>query len=462
MRLFDSLSQSKKNLPATKRTLGIYVCGPTVYDTSHLGHARTYLAFDILVRYLRFKNFKVNYVQNITDVDDKIIDRARQQKISPRLLATRFTKSYYAFVAKLDIKSVDKYIRVSSRLPAIKNAIAELIDKDMAYETKRGVYFRVRRFKSYGCLSGQNITALRAGYRIEPDPDKEDVLDFALWKKQSVPQGAVWTSPWGKGRPGWHIECSTLIKEEFKNGVDIHGGGLDLKFPHHEAEIAQTESICHSCHLAKIWLHTGLLLVKGTKMSKSLGNFIVVDDLLSKYDVSVLRWLVLSSHYRSSLDYSDESMTQSVNALLSIKKFLAALALPKSGHLVSSRIKRLIKNLNRDFNKAMSDDLNTPEALASFFIFINHVQEIKTISQAEADLLRQSLLALLSVLGLNLSARAIPKAITLRLEQREVYRTTRNFSAADDIRDQLAAEGFLVDDTPLGSVVVFNNLISYD
>jgi len=458
IKIFDSLSQSEKILKIPKEGIKLYVCGPTVYDDMHLGHARTYLAFDIIVRFLRCLEIKIFYLQNITDVDDKIIDRAIKNKKTFKEVSEIFFKKYMDTSKKIGIISVDKYDKASSSIKEIKSQIERLLKKGYAYETKNGVYFDVSKFKSYGELSNQNLEDLRSGYRVEPDPEKKSVFDFALWKKKKSDKEPSWPSPWGDGRPGWHIEDTAIAEKWIGLNYDIHGGGADLKFPHHEAEIAQAESLSGKKPFVKIWMHTGFLLVEGVKMSKSLHNFITVPDFLKNYHPNVLRWLVFSRHYRSPFDYKEELISQAINSLLSLKLFLANLKNIKNGGPLSKKVSSLLNAFEKDIQKAMSADFNTPEVISSIFNLMNSVNSLKSLNKKEASSVEDSLTKILSVFGFQFSFKPIPKNIKEIVEKREVFRTVRNFSEADKIREKLEKIGYKINDNPSGPpTVVFND-----
>ena len=456
--LFDTFSGSLRPLPKTGKPVKLFVCGPTVYDDMHIGHARTYLAFDILVRLLRARGYKINYIQNVTDIDDKIIRRARELKTTPRRLATDFLHRYLADSRSLGIVSVNKYVKATSVIPVIINQIYRLVHRGFAYATPRGVYFRVKKFKPYGRLSHQDITTLRSGYRAEPDPGKEDVLDFALWKKVTVPAEPSWPSPWGKGRPGWHIEDTAIAEKYFGLQYDLHGGAVDLKFPHHEAEIAQAESLSGRQPFVKIWLHTGFLTVSGQKMSKSLHNFVTVADFLKKYHPDVLRWLALNRHYHSPLNYTSVSASQSVNSLLSLKSFFAYL---DSCRFVSPKrpaVTSALERFTRVWNESLDSDFNTPEAIAAVFSLVREINTLGVLYRSEAALIKKTLTSRLKEVGLSIHPSPVPDKVKELISKREVLRAVRDFRRADDLRDAIAALGFRLDDTPSGPVVVRNDL----
>ena len=460
MFLHDSLTNKPQKIAKTKKEVKLFVCGPTVYDTMHIGHARTYIFFDTLVRFLRSEGYKIKYLQNITDVDDKIINRAKKLKKDPIKLAQAETKDYKDISKKLNITSVDKYVTASSVIKTIIDQIERLIEKGYAYETENGVYFRVKKFKNYGSLSHQDLEALRPGYRIEPDQNKEDTFDFALWKKIKDKKEISWKSPWGNGRPGWHIEDTAISEKYFSLQYDLHGGGADLKFPHHEAEIAQAESLSGKKPFVKVWLHTGFLSVNGEKMSKSLNNFITVKDILKDYSPSILRFLVLSRHYRSSLDWKEDLLIQSVASLLSIKSFLTYLTHKKEKGDIGKKVSSAIKSFDKNFTSAMKDDVNTAKAISTIFEFLSAIENIKNINKKEAQDISKIIKDKLDILGIKIQIKSIPKNIKELVQKREALRTVKDFKKADQIRGEIESLNYRVDDTEMGPVLTHNDFIN--
>ncbi|CAN7947747.1 unnamed protein product, partial [Ixodes hexagonus] len=357
MKIFNSLTKQKEEFkPIEEGKVKLYVCGMTVYDRMHIGHARSWITFDMVVRYLRMRNYEVSFFRNITDVDDKIINRAKEKNENPAALAERFIEILYADEKALHVLSADKEPRATQYIPQIIQLIEKLIKNESAYIGQNGdVYFNVRRFKDYGKLSHRNLDELRAGARVEISENKHDPLDFVLWK-QAKPGEPKWDSPWGEGRPGWHIECSAMSSSLLGQPFDIHGGGLDLKFPHHENEIAQSEA-AEKKPFVKLWMHAGLLEIEKEKMSKSLGNIISVREALKENDVEVLRYFLLSGHYRSPLSYSKENLN---NGRAALERFYLALrGLPR----VEEKLQPSSLYTDR-FREAMDDDFNTPTAFA--------------------------------------------------------------------------------------------------
>ena len=455
MRILDTLSGKKIAVKKPKNGLKLFVCGPTVYDYSHIGHARTYIVFDSFVKYLRFLKNKVFYLQNITDIDDKIINRAKDKNIRPEKLAKQFEKEYYADMKALNINSVNKYAPAGKYIKEIQKQIAVLLKKNFAYETKNGVYFQVKKFTNYGNLSKQNLNELRHGHRIEQDPQKKDPLDFALWKETKENIG--WDSPWGWGRPGWHIEDTAITEKIFGPQYDIHGGANDLKFPHHESEIAQQESASGKKPFVKIWMHTGFLLINGDKMSKSLNNFITIREFLKKNSSSDLRMIALSHHYRSPINYNDEVLTSAKKSLKNIEDFITTLkfvelnAVNKKG---GTNIKKILEKFENDFKKALDDDFNTPKALSEIFNLINQINpRLWSLSKKEAIAIKTSINKLLKLFEINYASTEIPLKIAKLAQERQLSRQNKQFVPADRLRIKIERLGYLIKDTPLGPFV---------
>ncbi len=478
MKIFDSLSQKKVELKIPKnKLLEIFVCGPTVYDYSHIGHARTYITFDAFVKYLRSRKIKVFYLQNITDVDDKIINRAKENNENPFNLAMRFKAEYLKDMKILGVNSVNKYARATMYMKEIEKQITNLIRKGFAYQTKNGVYFEVKKFGDYGKLSKQNLSELRAGYRIEPDPEKKDSLDFALWKKTEVNSDLktakkliiakngepAWKSPWGWGRPGWHIEDTAITEKYFGPQYDIHGGGNDLKFPHHESEIAQQEAASGKKPLVKIWMHTGFLLVNGEKMSKSLHNFITIRDFLKNNSPELLRIMVLQNHYRSPFNYTKDSMAQSKALLNSIGEFLEKLRFiaksskantPASGKKSVRLLAEKIKKGNERFEQALNDDFNTPKAFSAIMGLISETQPaIWNFSPKEALILEKFILNQLKLFEIRPKSTKIPANIAKLAKNREKYRSNKQFVQSDELRRKIEMLGYIIEDTTFGTFI---------
>ncbi|MFA6495453.1 MAG: cysteine--tRNA ligase [Candidatus Paceibacterota bacterium] len=449
LHLTDSLTGKSVAFPKAKKPVRLFVCGPTVYDHSHIGHARTYIAFDAFVRFLRWQKQPISYIQNITDVDDKIIDRATQRDIPYTAIARQYERAYHAAEKKLNIISVDSYPRASSYIKEIIALIETLIAKGYAYQTNHGVYFEVKKFPRYGELSRQNLDAVRPGWRVEIDPQKKDPLDFALWKKTKGEKPA-WQSPWGLGRPGWHIEDTAITQKLFGVQYDIHGGASELKFPHHESEIAQQEAVSGKHPMVKAWMHTGILLTNGQKMSKSLKNFITIDDFLSLYTANALRYLVLSHHYRSPIDYSSEAARAAHEATQSMEHFMAYSAFITRDKKTGKRFK--IASFQKTVTMALENDFNTPAALAELFRVISYVNEhILSLHYIDILAARSWILQMLAMLGFTPpTTQKIPTSIARWAKEREICRASKQFMQADALRKKIQEVGYAVDDTPIG------------
>ena len=448
--IYNTISKKKAPFtPLKDKKVSMYVCGITVYDACHIGHARTYIAFDVIQRYLRIGGYDVNYVRNITDIDDKIIKRANEQNIPADELAKAQTRLMHEDFAKLNILPPDHEPKATETIDGIIEMIAMLIEKGYAYATDKGdVYYRVKKFNGYGKLSGQKLDELQEGARVAVDEDKEDALDFALWKA-AKPDEPKWKSPWGEGRPGWHIECSAMIKKALGASFDIHGGGSDLTFPHHENEIAQSVA-ANDKPFANIWMHTGMVRVNAEKMAKSLGNFFLIKDVLNDYDAEVIRYFLISGHYRSSINYSDANLQSAKAALTRLYTALRGLS-PTNRPENSPYIER--------FMRAMDDDFNTPEALAVLFDLTRKINREKNTDIEKANQLGAILIFLADVLGiLQASPEDYFKAvgddaaqIEAMIGERAKAKKERDFEKADQIREALLEKGIVIEDGPEGT-----------
>ena len=446
MRLYDTLTGRVRDFESPNGQVGMYVCGITPYSSSHIGHAMSAVAFDVVRRYLEYRGYEVRHVQNFTDIDDKMIDAARDRNIPVSELAGANIREYIDAMSALNVVPAHEYPRATQEIGKIVEIIGSLIEKGYAYAVEGDVYFRVRRFDDYGKLSHRSVDDLQAGARVEIDERKEDVLDFALWKSQK-PGEPAWDSPWGKGRPGWHIECSAMSIKYLGETIDIHGGGEDLVFPHHENELAQSEAFTNRSPFARYWLHNGMLRLGSEKMSKSLGNIISLPEALDMYDPEALRLFFLSSHYRSPLFYSEETVRGQERAIQRLRQAVNAES-AGTGPPVDPA------NFEERFNEAMGDDLNTPRALAALF---DLVREINRGRERGADLkpAQVALAELAGVLGLTLEeqssdAEAAP-FIQMLIDVRVELRSARQFELADKIRDQLTELGVTIEDTPSGT-----------
>jgi cysteinyl-tRNA synthetase len=446
--VYNSLSQKKETLvPLKAGKIGIYVCGITVYDLCHIGHARSSLIFDMVVRYLRWVGYQVHYVRNITDIDDKIIKRANERGEDSAALSQRFIDIMHEDEIALGMVPPDEEPRATTSMPDIIQMIETLIEKGSAYVADNGdVCFEVRKFSEYGKLSKRNIDELRAGERVGVVESKRDPLDFVLWKL-AKPDEPYWPSPWGDGRPGWHIECSAMSTRCLGNHFDIHGGGLDLKFPHHENEIAQSEAATGEV-FANIWMHNGLLQINKEKMSKSLGNFLTIKDALAKHSAEVLRFFMLGTHYRQPLNYSEEMLAQ---AKRSHETLYLALRHHKEAPYSASQY-------TEKFMRAMNDDFNTPEAISVFFELASEIHRVKQEDAHQAMMFAGELWHLGRVLGLfHLSPEAFFQAdvdvarIEALIQQRQQARSEKNWGESDRIRDELLKLGIIIEDTAEGA-----------
>lgn len=448
LQIYNTLSRKKELFtPIVSGKAGLYVCGITIYDYCHVGHARTYVAFDVINRYLRFLGYDVTYVRNITDVDDKIIKRAAENNESCDALTARFTKAMHADFDALGLMPADIEPRVTTHMAEIIQMIEQLIAKGYAYVAADGdVLFDVSKYEAYGELSQQNLDMLQAGARVNVAENKDDPLDFVLWKS-AKPGEPYWQSPWGNGRPGWHIECSAMSAKHLGEHFDIHGGGSDLQFPHHENEIAQS-TCAHGHKYVNTWIHTGMVQVDKEKMSKSLGNFFTVKEVLAQYNAEAVRYFLLSSHYRSQLNYSAENLEQAHAALGRLYTALRNITPAAEVDLQSDYIAR--------FKAAMDDDFNTPEALPVLFELAREVNRFKESEPAKATELAGILKLLAGVLGmLQGDAEQFLQSgasddevaeIEALIAKRNTARANKDWVAADAARDALMAKGIIVED----------------
>lgn len=464
--IYNSLSGQKEKLEklVSGKKIRLFVCGPTVYDYAHIGNARTYIAFDNIINYLRFRGWKVYYLQNITDIDDKIIRRAVEEKTTTERLAKKFEKIYHQDEKAIGINSVTKYARATRHIKNIVKQIRVLLEKGHAYEIPGdGIYFNIATFPNYGKLARRTTAQAEDSIsRIDEGVNKKNKGDFALWKFKKEGAAPIrgeprqgrepsWNAPFGEGRPGWHIEDTAITEHFFGPQYDIHGGAVDLKFPHHEAEIAQEESASGKSPLVKIWMHAGFLLINGEKMAKSAGNFVTIRDFLKKFPVAVLRYIVASHHYRAPLDYSDAVARQSINALENLSQFVAKLSLPNGA---GAGLLEKISFADGKFTEAMDDDFNTPEALAAIFVLINMFQKnIGNISKKEAGALKKFIIKKLQLLGITLFSPKIPLQVRGLAKKRQLLRNNEQFIQADGLRKELEALGYIVEDTPAGPFV---------
>ena len=462
MKIFNTLTMHKEEfVPIEPGKVRMYVCGPTVYNLIHIGNARPMIVFDTVRRYLEHKGYEVNYVSNFTDVDDKIIKAAIEEGVSANVISQRYIEECRKDMEGLNVRPATTHPLATQEIDGMIEMISELIDKGHAYEKNGTVYFRTRSFPGYGKLSGKNLDDLRSGFRdlkVSGEDEKEDPLDFVLWKPKKEGEPS-WPSPWSDGRPGWHIECSVMSKKYLGESIDIHAGGEDLVFPHHENEIAQSES-CSGHIFAKYWMHNGFLNIDNRKMSKSLGNFFTVRDISEKYDLQVLRIFMLSAHYRSPLNFSADLMEAAGNSLERIRRAADRLSDLASSSTVTdlqpaeAEILAEVKAHIDRFDEKMDDDANTADALSVIFDLVRYANTnvTETASKALAQGTLDVLTMLCDILGIiALPEKEIPDAgIEALIEERQAARKARNFARADEIRDQLKAMGIELMDTKQG------------
>ena len=458
MKIYNTLSRQKEEFTTLEPgRVRMYVCGPTVYNLIHVGNARPMIFFDTVRRYLEYKGYDVNYVSNFTDVDDKIIRRALEEGVDSAVISERYIEECKKDMAGMDVRPATTNPKATEEIGGMIEMIQALIEKGFAYEVNGTVYYRVRNFKRYGMLSGKNLEDLVSGNRtllVTGEDEKEYPMDFVLWKpkKEGEP---YWESPWGQGRPGWHIECSVMSKKYLGEQIDIHGGGEDLIFPHHENEITQSEAVSGK-PFSRYWMHNGFLNINNQKMSKSLNNFVLVRDIAKKYDLGVLRFFMLSAHYRNPLNFSEELMASAKNGLDRIETALARLRdeaekCPEEG--AAEPVLEAAAKFRADFEAAMDDDFNTADAISVLFELVKfaNMQEPGETPRAAWDELRKTALDIAQVLGVKEPAQELlDKDIETLIEERQAARKAKNYARADEIRNSLAAQGILLEDTREG------------
>jgi len=466
MQVYNTLTNRKEEfVPIEPGKVRMYVCGPTVYNFFHIGNARPFVVFDTLRRYFKFRGYEVKFVQNFTDVDDKIINRAKEEGITAPEVSEKYIKEYFNDAEALNVLRADVHPKVSEHIPEIIEFVQTLIDKGYAYEADGDVYYSTRKFSDYGKLSGQNIDDLESGARIAIGEVKEDPLDFALWKARKEESEIAWESPWGMGRPGWHIECSTMAKKHLGDTIDIHGGGQDLTFPHHENEIAQSEA-CNGVPFAHYWMHNGYINVDGKKMSKSLNNFFTVRDIREKYSGDVIRFFLLSGHYRSPINFSDLLMEQSkqgyerIATAIETLEFLITNGTDEPMADAAAKLAALDQYKDK-FIEAMDDDLNTADGIAAIFELVSEinlaVKDGASKTYAKEALARiKELTDVLGIFGGEDEEEGLGDDIQALIDERQAARKEKNWARADEIRDQLAAMGITLKDTPQGVQVIRN------
>ena len=443
MQIFDTLKNTKTELEFSDK-VRIYLCGVTVYDEAHIGHARTIIVFDVLRRFLESQKIPVEFVQNFTDVDDKIIERAHEKNVPALELAAKYIEHYFTDFDRLNVKRATSYPKATDHINDMHNLISNLVDKKCAYLTKNGVYFSVSKFSEYGKLSKKKTGDLVAGARVIVDEEKKDPLDFALWKFSE--KEPFWNSPWGNGRPGWHIECSAMSLKYLGENFEIHGGGRDLIFPHHENEIAQSESYT-SNKFAKIWMHVGMITINGEKMSKSLGNVKSVRHVFENWGPNIIRLFCLSGHYTKPIDYSEKFLKENITKLRQIESCYYELRLAE-GTGGESIAKKLVSECRNDFDSALNDDLNTPLALTVFYRLIKEVNSMaaeEKITQTISSIILPEFERMTDMLGIQiLKVSDVEKnEINQLIAKRDEYREQKNFEQADRIRDQIMEKNII-------------------
>ena len=443
MKIFDTLRNVKTELEFSDK-VRIYLCGVTVYDDAHIGHARTIIVFDVLHRFLESQNISVEFIQNFTDVDDKIIDRAQQEKTSPLELAAKYTKNYFDDFDGLNVKRATKYPKATEHIEDMQNLISNLVDKKYAYVTKNGVYFSVSKFTEYGKLSKKKTDDLVSGARVEIDEEKNNPIDFALWKfSESEPS---WDSPWGKGRPGWHIECSAMSLKYLGENFEIHGGGRDLIFPHHENEIAQSESFKQN-QFAKIWMHVGMITINGEKMSKSLGNVKSVSHVLENWGPNIIRLFCLSGSYSKPIDYSEILLKENITKLRQIESCYYELRLA-DGIDDKVTVEKLVNDCKNEFNSALNNDLNTSLALTIYYKLIREVNSLSAeekLTVESAKIILPEFERMSDILGIKILKVSDDEKneISQMIKKRDECRAEKNYDEADKIREQIAGRNII-------------------
>lgn len=458
MLVYNTMTRKKQELvPLDGKEIKIYACGPTVYNYIHIGNARPICAFDVLRRYLKYRGFNVKYVQNFTDVDDKIIKKANEEGVSASEISERYIAEYKKDAHGLNVMDADVHPKVTENMDIIIDFIKTLIEKGHAYEAQGDVYFRTLSFKDYGKLSGMPIEDLQAGARIDVNDIKEDPLDFALWKA-AKPGEPYWDSPWGKGRPGWHIECSAMSKQYLAETIDLHCGGQDLIFPHHENEIAQSEAASGKV-FSKCWMHNGYINIDNKKMSKSLGNFFTVREVAEKYGYEVIRYLMVQAYYRSPINYSKELLDACKTSLERLYQCRETLdrAIENAGEGVySEEAEKSFKTCKEKFIEAMDDDLNTADAVSAIFELVRELNIMSSNKESSKKQLEQGrdlfdeLTDVLGILYNKKEKNEIPQEILDLVEERKAARKAKDFDKADEIRDKITQLGYSVKETRQG------------
>ncbi|MCH5203454.1 MAG: cysteine--tRNA ligase [Oscillospiraceae bacterium] len=460
MKIYNTMTRKKEELkPMTEGTVKIYCCGPTVYNLIHIGNARALCVFDALRRYLEYSGYKVFYVQNFTDVDDKIIRKANETGKTSLEVSENAIKEYFIDAQGLNVRKADIHPKVTDNMDIIIDIVKTLVEKGYAYEADGDVYFETSKFSEYGKLSHQPLEDLQAGARIEVGEKKRDPMDFAVWKA-AKPGEPYWESPFGRGRPGWHIECSAMSRHYIGDTIDIHGGGADLIFPHHENEIAQSECAT-GCALANIWMHNGMLNVDNKKMSKSAGNFFLVRDMAKEFGYEPIRFMLLSVHYRSQLNYTTEvieSCKSALSRLYNCRELMERMMRSAKDGAASEQAKTQAKTAKNDFCAALEDDFNTADAIAAIFEFVKKINialSDNDITKEDVKIYLDEFNSLTNVLGLlyNKNGDEIPEEVRALVDRRAAARKEKNFALADELRNKITEMGYIVEETKQGTIV---------
>lgn len=461
MKIYNTMTREKQEfVPITPGEVKMYSCGPTVYDYFHIGNARPFIIFDTMRRYLEYTGYKVTFVQNFTDIDDKMINRANKEGITVKELGERFIAEYFKDAEALGIRKATIHPKATENIEAIIEVVKTLEEKGYAYNVNGNVYFRTKKFEDYGKLSHQPLEELEAGARIDIADEKEDPMDFALWKAQK-PGEPAWESPWGLGRPGWHIECSAMVNKFLGASIDIHSGGKDLIFPHHENEVAQSEC-ANGCHFANYWMHNGYININNQKMSKSLGNFFTIRDITEKYKPEVVRFFMLSAHYRSPVNFSDDLMQQAQSAMervytcIESLNFLLKNALEREANKEEIELLDAVEKAKKRFCDAMDDDLNTADAISAIFDIVSATNKTVSKDGDNAKDVLEKVLAAIHEIGDVLGLFEVKEEvqgdaeIEALIEKRNEARKNKDWAEADRIRDELKARNIILKDTPAG------------
>jgi cysteinyl-tRNA synthetase len=463
MKIYNTVTRKKEEfIPIDENEIKIYVCGPTVYNYFHIGNARPFVVFDTLRKYLEYRGKNVKFIQNFTDVDDKIINKAKEEKVSAKEISEKYIEEYFKDANELNVAKATVHPKVTENIDEIIDFISRLIDKGYAYEVNGDVYFSTRNYPDYGKLSGQQLEELELGARVETSDVKRDPLDFVLWKAQKTHDELAWESPWGLGRPGWHIECSVMATKYLGETIDIHGGGQDLTFPHHENEVAQSEAQSVK-PFVNYWMHNGYITIDNEKMSKSKGNFFTVRDILKEYDGEIIRFFLLSGHYRNPINFSQELMEQAKNSLgrmQNAKNNLIHLVSTSEGTMTEVEKSKFegLEIYREKFIKAMDDDLNTADGISAIFEMIKEINtDVKDGASKEfAEKCLSLLDELTAVLGIlrDQEEDSFDNEIQKLVDERQEARKAKNFARADEIRDILKEKGVVLEDTPQGVRIV--------